>query len=63
MENVEILKNDGADEVDKVFGELTTAIRSEKPGDRSERDRCFAILATELQKVHAFYLIYCKPKY
>lgn len=46
-------------EIEELFLKLLAAVGSAKPNDRSETDRWFAILKTDLEKAHAFYLIYC----
>lgn len=38
------------------------ALRATKPGDRSERDRYWAIVITDLEKVYAYFKTFCAPK-
>ena len=38
---------------------LMVVIGDERPGDRSDRDRRYAIVKTELEKVYAYYVTYC----
>lgn len=40
------------------FELLMATVKLYKPGDRSETDRNYAILITELQKAYAFYKTY-----
>lgn len=45
-------------EIDGCFGalsELVEKMKSAKPGDRSDMDRRFAIVITELEKVEAYF--------
>lgn len=46
------------DELRVAFLELFIALADAKPNDRSEKDRAFAIIKTELEKVWAYYLVY-----
>jgi hypothetical protein len=48
-------------EIEKLFEQLKVAVYAEKPNDRSDRDRYYAILNTELEKAFAIYEVYCKP--
>lgn len=50
--------DEGITEVDGCFGaldELIERMKSAKPGDRSDIDRRFAIVITELEKVEAYF--------
>ena len=40
---------------------LIDMAKSAKPNDRSEQDRYFAVLITDIEKLRAYYLAYCKP--
>ena len=40
------------------FEDLVASIREQKPNDRSELDRKYAILLTELEKVEAYFHYY-----
>lgn len=46
------------DEVLKAMDALIAALQKEKPNDRSERDRVFAILKTDAEKMRALYMVY-----
>jgi hypothetical protein len=48
------------DVIEEKFAELLTAVTDGKPNDRSEKDRYFAILKTEIEKALAIYKVYCK---
>lgn len=45
--------------VDVAINELIALAKREKPGDRSERDRYYAIFITDLEKAQAFYFYHC----
>ena len=49
------------DEVDDALMRLLVAIDHNKPNDRSVRDRHFAILKTEAEKLYAYYRVWCFP--
>jgi len=51
----------GLNMADELFDELCVLIehiKEEKPDDRSEIDRRFAIIITDLEKVHAYFSVY-----
>lgn len=35
--------------------------KAAKPNDRSDQDRYFAVFLTDIEKLRAYYLTYCKP--
>jgi hypothetical protein len=41
------------------LGKIINQAKAEKPNDRSDRDRYHAIFITELEKVAAYYQMYC----
>lgn len=43
------------------FEELLAAMREQKPNDRSERDRYWAIAITEVEKAKAVFVTYAQP--
>ena len=45
--------------VDVAMKDLIDLAKREKPNDRSERDRYYAIFVTELEKALALYACYC----
>lgn len=38
---------------------LAQAVRNEKPGDRSSKDRAYAVLLTDIERIAAWYKTYC----
>lgn len=42
-----------------LFEQLLTALKETKPNDRSEQDRYFAIVITDVEKARAVFLTYC----
>ena len=50
-------------EIEMLFAQMKEALKAEKPNDRSDRDRYYAILNTELEKAYALYEVYCLPKF
>lgn len=49
------------DNLDELFDELNTVlehVKAQKPDNRSEIDRRFAILITDLEKVRAYFFTY-----
>lgn len=49
----------GNDPVLEKFEQLIAALRDIKPNDRSEADRYYAIVITEVEKDKAVYMAYC----
>lgn len=47
------------DYTDKIQ-ELILLLKDNKPNDRSARDRYWAILITDLEKILAFYTYFCR---
>lgn len=47
--------------IEPLLHHLTTAVANGKPDNRSDLDRHFAILRTELDKVRAYYQTYIAP--
>jgi hypothetical protein len=45
--------------IEYAFNALMSAVADEKPNDRSEKDRYFAILKTEIEKTYAIWRVYC----
>ena len=45
-------------EIDMAFADLEIRVKNAKPNDRSELDRYYAILLTELEKASAYFGIY-----
>lgn len=43
------------------FEALLDALRSEKPNDRSDKDRYFAIVITDVEKAKAVFVTYAQP--
>jgi hypothetical protein len=41
------------------FDDLLATLREAKPNDRSEQDRYFAIVITDVEKARAVFLTYC----
>jgi len=50
------------DEIDLKFDKLIDSLRDAKPDERSEIARRFAIVVTEVEKAHAYFLQFVKPK-
>lgn len=48
-------------EVEWYFEELLAQLREQKPNDRSDKDRYWAICITEVEKVKAVYMVYASP--
>ena len=46
----------------ELFEQLLAALKESKPNDRSEQDRYFAIVITDVEKARAVYLAYCAEK-
>jgi hypothetical protein len=44
------------------FQELLDTLRNAKPNDRSEADRYYAIVITEVEKSKAVYMAYCQSE-
>lgn len=44
------------------FNSLLYVLREDKPNDRSEQDRYWAITITEVEKARALFLTYCATK-
>lgn len=42
------------------FEELLNWLREQKPNDRSDKDRYFAIVITDVEKAKAVYMAYCE---
>lgn len=42
----------------EIFEQLFNALKAEKPNDRSEVDRSYAILLTELEKAYSYFIFY-----
>lgn len=47
-------------QIGKELEELRQKIADNKPNDRSDADRNYAIVLTDLQKVQAFWVSYCQ---
>jgi hypothetical protein len=47
-------------QIGKELEELRQKIADNKPNDRSDVDRNYAIVLTDLQKVQAFWVSYCQ---
>lgn len=45
---------------EEAFEELLNTLRAQKPNDRSDRDRYWAIVITEVEKAKAVYLTYAR---
>lgn len=61
-----VLGNEKEDEVMAALDELLRALMRNKPNDRSEKDRVYAVALTDVQKVYAWFsgYAYCGfPEY
>ena len=47
-------------ELQEKFVEFITALRNAKPNDRSEKDRYFAIVITEVEKAFAVFMTFVR---
>jgi hypothetical protein len=47
---------------DDLFEHLLITLKDQKPNDRSNADRYWAIVITEVEKARAIYLTYAAPK-
>jgi hypothetical protein len=47
-------------QIGKELEQLRQKITDNKPNDRSDADRNYAIALTDLQKVQAFWMAYCQ---
>lgn len=48
--------------VARKFDDLLQALRAQKPNDRSDQDRYWAIVITEVEKAKAVFLTYATPE-
>ena len=55
--------HDARTKVEIAFVDLLAVLIIEKPNDRSEADRAYAIVKTELEKAYAYYEIYCSKRF
>ena len=49
--------------VNTAFLELMRVLSENKPLDRSDRDRAFAIVKTEVEKAWAYYRVFAEPRF
>jgi hypothetical protein len=47
-------------EISSAFESLLNRLKTSKPDDRSEEDRCWAVTITDLEKVIAYYEYWVK---
>jgi anaerobic ribonucleoside-triphosphate reductase len=47
-------------QIGKELEQLRQKITDNKPNDRSDADRNYVIVLTDLQKVAAFWMVYCQ---
>ena len=46
------------EDVLEKLGELMACVHIAKLGDKSQKDRCYAIINTDIEKIYAYFRIY-----